>query len=93
MDRIASTSSDHQCEVVSTTKSLTRCAKYQSRGLNNFIKQWKRDYLLSFQESRDINRSSSKEQEIKEGDIVILKEDGMARCLWKLTKIIETIKG
>jgi len=60
--------------------------------LNNFIKQWKKDYLLSLQERRDINRSSNL-QEIKEGDVVILKEDGTARCLWKLAKIIETIKG
>jgi len=62
--------------------------------LNNFIKLWKRDYLLSLQERRDINRSSLKNvQEIKEGDIVILKEEGTARCLWKLARVIETIKG
>ena len=91
--RIASTSSNQQYEVVSTAKSLTKRAKYQGRILNNFINQWKKDYLLSLQERRDINRPSSNGREIKEGDVVILKEEGTARCLWKLAKIIETIKG
>ena len=30
---------------------------------------------------------------IKEGDIVVLKEDCTARCLWKLAKIVELITG
>ena len=30
---------------------------------------------------------------IKEGDVVILIEEGTIRCLWKLTRIIEAIKG
>ena len=30
---------------------------------------------------------------VREGDIVILKEEGTVRCLWKLARIIEVIKG
>ena len=30
---------------------------------------------------------------IQIGDIVVLREDGTARCLWKLAKVIEMISG
>ena len=30
---------------------------------------------------------------IREGDVIILKEEETARCLWKLARIIEAIKG
>ena len=39
------------------------------------------------------NRSFFDGKEIKEDYIVILKEEGTAKCLWKLVKVIETIKG
>ena len=39
------------------------------------------------------NRPSSNMRGIKEGDVVILKEEETVRCLWKLARIIETIKG
>ena len=73
-------------------KSLTKQAKYQCRILKNFINQWKRGYLLSLQERRGIPRPSSNMRGVKEGDIVILKEEGTARCLWKLARVIEVIK-
>ena len=91
--RIASSCTNQQYEVVSTANSLTKRAKYQCCILNNFIKQWRKDYLLSLQERKGINRPSSNMRGIKEGDIVILKEEGTARCLWKLARIIKAIKG
>ena len=30
---------------------------------------------------------------IQIGDIVVLQEDGTARCLWKLAKVIKMISG
>ena len=30
---------------------------------------------------------------VKEGDIVILKEDGSTRAMWKIAKVVETLKG
>ena len=91
--RIASTATNQQYEVVSTAKSLTKRAKYQYSILNNFIKQWRKDYLLSLQERRRINRPSTNVRGVREGDVVILKEEGTARCLRKLARIIEAIKG
>ena len=32
-------------------------------------------------------------ENIKNGDIVLLKEDSTARALWKLAKVIETLEG
>ena len=55
---IASTAMNQQYKVVSTAKSLTNRSKYQCCIINNFIKQWRRNYLLSLQERRRINRPS-----------------------------------
>jgi len=81
-----------QFEIDNTAQSITQRAQYQYQLLKNFVKQWQRDYLLSLRE-RAINHGSQKNLMIKEGDIVVLKEDCTARCLWKLAKIIELITG
>ena len=52
-----------------------------------FEKQVRKDHLLSLQERR-INRPFSNMRGIKEGDVVILKEEGTTRCVWKLVRII-----
>ena len=54
--------------------------------LNSFTRQWQREYLLSIQEKRSL-------RSIQVGDIVILRNDGAACCLWKLTIVTETING
>ena len=42
-------------------------------------------YLLSLQECRSLQISVRK---VQVGDILILKEDGTAKCLWKLAKAV-----
>jgi len=37
--------------------------------------------------------STDNARKVKVGDIVILKEEGTARCLWKLAKVTETLEG
>ncbi|XP_065893454.1 uncharacterized protein [Dysidea avara] len=81
-----------KASAVEVQKSLTRRARYQYQLLKSFVRQWQRDYLLSLRE-RAINHGSQKNLMIKEGDIVVLKEDCTARCLWKLAKIVELITG
>ena len=90
--RIASTFSNQQFDVTSTARSLTKRVKYQWRILNNFTRQWRRDYLLSLQERKSIKQPTTV-RVVKEGDVVILKEDGTSRCLWKLARVVEAIKG
>ena len=66
--------------------------KHQQQALNCFIRQWQREYLLSLQETRSIKVVKGTARKIQDGDIVILKEDGTPRCLWKLAKVTETIE-
>ena len=59
--------------------------------LKQFTKRWRREYLTSLREnSRKVN---SKEPHVKVGDLVILKNDGTARCFWKIAKIAKLIEG
>ena len=91
--RIATTPSSCQFEITSTSKALTKRAKHQHHALNSFIRLWLREYLLSLQERRSIKVAKGSSRKIQTGDIVILKEDGTSRCLWKLAKVTETIEG
>jgi len=71
--RITPSLSDRKFEIVTTTKTLTRQVKYQFRILSNFTKQWQRNYLLH----RKLRNSKMTDGPVvREGDIVILKEDG-----------------
>lgn len=79
--------------MMSTVKALTKRAKYQFRVLNAFIKQWQQDYLFSLRERRIVQTRTADAAPVKEGDIVILKEDGTARALWKLARVVETLDG
>ena len=79
--------------MMSTAKTLTKRAKYQFCVLNTFIKQWQQDYLLSLRERRAVQTRRADAAPVKEGDIVILKEDGTARALWKLARVVETLEG
>lgn len=91
--RIATTPSSRQFEVASTSKTLTKRAKHQYHALNCFVRLWLREYLLSIQERRSIKVARGNSKGIQAGDIVVLKEDGTSRCLWKLAKVTETVEG
>ena len=78
---------------MSTAKTLTKRAKYQFHVLNAFTKQWQQDYLLSLREKRIVQTRPADAAPVREGDIVILKEDGTARALWKLARVVETLEG
>ena len=91
--RLAKSPDGRQFEVTSTAKTLTRRCKYQFCLLNKFVKKWRQDYLLNLQEKGVVGSKFQKSQQIKIGDVVILREDGTARSLWKLAKVIELLKG
>ena len=88
------TTMPHQrhCNVISTFQSLTKRARYHFRSLEGFTKQWCKDYLLGLREYHR-NRTGAIEQSIRVGDIVVLKEEGSARCWWKLAKVTELLKS
>ena len=73
--KIEETATNQQYEIVSTAKSLTKRARHQLQVLlNTFINQWKKDYLLSVRERRGIIQPTSNTRPVKEGEVVILKE-------------------
>ena len=79
--------------MMSTAKTLMKRAKYPFRVLNTFTKQWQQDYLLSLRERRIIQTRPADAAPVKEGDIVILKEDGTVRALWKLGRVVVALEG
>jgi len=64
--------SDCQFEIVSTEKTLTRRAKYQFQILSYFISSGKG---ISLRE-RKLSNLKMTGGHVKEGDVIILKEDG-----------------
>lgn len=54
---------------------------------NEFWYQWKRTYLESLQSRQ---KWSASYRDLKEGDLVILKDDNIPRNCWKLARVAET---
>ena len=90
--QIATMPHQRHCNVISTFQPLTKRARYHFRLLKGFTKQWRKDYLLGLREYHR-NRTGAIEQSIRVGDIVVLKEEGSARCWWKLAKVTELLKS
>ena len=67
--QIATSPSDRQFDMMNTTKTLTKRAKYQFRVLNTFTKQWQQDYLLNLRERKIVQTRPADAAPVKEGDI------------------------
>ena len=89
--RITGNQNQECYEVVSTHESLTKRARHHRCLLKQFTKRWRREYLTSLRENS--RKVSSKEPHVKVEDLVILKNDGTARCFWKIAKIAKLIEG
>ena len=81
-------------ETMSTYNSLTKRLKHHRHLLGQFTRRWRIEYLTSLREQvakgssvRDANAK------LKVGDIVILKNDSVARAFWKLAKVEELLPG
>jgi len=88
--RMASTPWSGHYNVFSTNASLTRRARNQKCILSQIISCWRKDYLLSLCEVRNIYQSGSGPA-IKVGDIVILQDESIKRLFWKLAKIVQEL--
>ena len=76
-----------QEEIIATYQSLTKRAQHHKRLLSNFALR-----VLSLCEQyqkRNIQRQSH--VALKQGDVVLLRNEGTACCLWKLAKIAELV--
>jgi len=58
--------------------------------IRQFTKCWRNDYLLNLREQHSITNKPQGHQQIKVGDIVILKNDTTKQAFWKLA-IVESV--
>ena len=79
------------CIVISTFQSLTKRARYHFRLLEGFTKQWRKEYLYVCVNTTETELELSNNPLV--GDIVVFKEEGSARCWWKLAKVTELLKS
>ena len=91
--RLASTPSGGHFEIMSTAKTLTKRVRHQFRLINEFTKQWRREYLLGLREHHRYRQKRGSPQALRAGDIVILRDDCTTHCWWRLARIIELLKG
>ena len=94
--QIVKTPSERQFEISNVNKSLTRRARHQFKVLNDFTRQWQREYLLGLREHANCHskgKNQPRHSIIKPGDIVVMKDDLTHRSWWKLARIVELIKG
>ena len=88
--RISTTPNEAHFEVVSTHETLPRRMKHHRMLLRQFTKRWRSEYLLSLREKHLIKSKPQGNQEIKVGDVVILRNDTTKRAFWKLA-IVESL--
>ena len=92
--QIANTPNQRHSNVTSTYQTLTRRVKYHYRLLQNFTRQWRREYLLGLRENTRGQSTSERNTEIiQQNEVVIMRDDSTARCHWKLARIVELLKG
>ena len=79
-------------DVVSTSKTLSKKARHHFKILEGFNRQWQKEYLLSLRENYNMKKQKEKLTSVlAPGDVVLVKEEGTARCWWKLAEIVELI--
>ena len=61
-------------DVISTNQALTRRSRHHRQLLQQFLKRWRRDYLLSLRESHKTKSREDEKPDISVGDIVQLRE-------------------
>ena len=93
--RICSRPNSRHYEIVSTNSSLNKRARRHKQILCQFTTRWRKEYLRNIRENAQVNgkRQKQKTEQLKEGDIVIVKNDKTNRNFWRLGKIEELISG
>ena len=82
--RLNTAVNEEHFEIVSTHQSLVKRLKHHRHLLNQFLNQWRRDYLLNLRESHKLNANKHGKPLIQIGDVVILKSDTCKLLFWKL---------
>ena len=78
-------------EIISTNEVLTKRARAQTHLLQQFTRQWWKEYLLSLRETHKINSQTKGGSVISVGDVVLLKDN--KRMFWRLVIVEELLAG
>ena len=90
--RVTNNPNSSHFEIISTHEVLTKRARIQSHLLQQFTRQWCKEYLLSLRETHKNNYHGKGGSVISVGDIVVLKDD-TKRMFWKLAVVQELLTG
>ena len=81
-------------EITSRYNSLTKRLKHHRHLLSQFTRRWRNEYLTSLHEQVAMGSSACDvNAKFKVGDVVILKNDSVARAFWKLAKVEQLLPG
>ena len=58
--------------------------------VNEFWYRWKREYVHQLQQRQ---KWQHPRRNLKEGDVVLIKDDHAARCDWRLARVVEAVKS
>ena len=75
-----------------SSATYTRRHKYLTKKLQHFWKRWQREYLTALRESHE-SKTAGKGRSPKEGDVMVVHEDGVKRGLWKMGVVEGLICG
>ena len=89
--RISQSANEVHTDMVSTNHALTRREKYHFTLINQFNRQWSKEYLLSLCERTPVRTGNSSNVNIAVGDMVLVRNEGTPRCFWKLAEVSELI--
>ena len=81
-------------EITSTYNSLTKRLKHHRHLLSQFTRRWRNEYLTSLRDQVAMGSSACDvNAKFKVGDVVILKNDSVARAFWKFSKVEQLLPG
>jgi hypothetical protein len=75
-----------------TVESLTNRQKYLNTLISHYENRWKKEYLTELREFQK-NKDRSPARQIELGDVVLIEEEGLPRCRWRLGKVDELLKS
>ena len=84
---------DELFEITSTLNRPTRRQRYHKQLLQQFSRQWKREYLKSLQENSTAKSVNGNRSSLAVGDIVTFKNDSTSKAFWRLGKVEQLIPG
>ena len=69
-----------------TVKSLNNTVRHLNTLIDHYEKRWMKEYLTELREyQKNNNRIPAKQ--IEEGNVVLIEEEGLPRCRWRLGKV------